>query len=324
MSYPPTLYPFQYKVIDYAGLFPPASLPLDEAITNYSKYRCEPERWMLSKFVIPSTKLKDLEPFKDLFNNEPPFAFSILGSTTQSTNDFKKDLDLLFTNIINFKKSVGNDLVSIEALELKVPVLQDILFVLNIITDAISKYDTDIGLEIYLEFNLTQKHNEDLKLILRNIKEYNFNNKNNKIKFIGYKVRTGGVEAKAFPTVDKLASIIYECINSGVQLKATAGLHHPIRHYNNSVSTHMYGFINVIAACILTTIHKLDFKTIYDILQDEDSLNFKFTDQKFSWRNYDATKEQIEFSRIKSFISFGSCSFDEPLEDLTSLGLLQD
>ena len=86
----------------------------------------------------------------------------------------------------------------------------------------------------------------------------------------------------------------------------------------------MYGFINVIAACILTSLHKLDFNTVYEILQDEDSLNFKFTDQKFSWRNFDATKEQIEFSRIKSFIAFGSCSFDDPLNDLTSLGLFHN
>ena len=170
---------------------------------------------------------------------------------------------------------------------------------------------------------MSQKHNEDLKLILRHIKEFNFNNKNKKIKFIGYKVRTGGIESKDFPSLDKLSSIILECNNHGIQLKATAGLHHPIRHYDISVQTHMYGFINVISACVLTSVYKLDFKTIYDILQDEDPLNFKFTDQKFSWKNYEVTKEQIEFSRIKSFISFGSCSFDDPRADLASLGLLQ-
>ena len=323
MKYEPSFYPFHYKTVDYAGLFPPAELPLDEAINNYAIFRLDPDSWMLSRFVIPSSKLSELEFFKNLFQSNPPFPFTVLGKKTNSTNEFKKNLDLVISQITAFESSVGNNLVSIESLELRVPILQDILFVLNMITDAINKYETEKVLEIYLEFELSQKHNDDLRLILRHIKEYNFDNKNKKIKFIGYKVRTGGVDAKEFPSIDKLASIIFECNNFGVQLKATAGLHHPIRHYNNGVQTHMYGFINVIGACILASLHKLDFNTIYDILQDENPEDFRFSDQKFIWQKYEATKEQIEFSRIKSFISFGSCSFDEPLTDLLTLGLLQ-
>ncbi len=323
MSYTPPFYPFHYKAIDYAGLFPPAILPLNEAINNYAKYRSEPENWMLSRFIIPSSQLKELETYSELFKVNPPFKFSVLGSKTNTTNEFKKDLEQVISNIKLFESNVGKEYVSVEALELKVPILQDVLFVLNIISEAINKYETEIALEIYLEFNLSQKHNDDLKLILRHIKDFNFNNKNKKIKFIGYKVRTGGTEATAFPSIDKLASIIFECNNYGIQLKATAGLHHPIRRYDNGVQTHMYGFINVIGACILTSIHKLDFNTIYNILQDENPENFKFTDQKFVWTTFEATKEQIEFSRVKFFTSFGSCSFDEPREDLETLGLLK-
>ena len=180
MSSSTPFYPFHYKTIDYAGLFPPASLSLDKAIENYAKYRLEPESWMLSRFVIPSTKLNDLHPFKHLFSSNPPFQFSILGGAKDSTTEFKRNLDAVITDIKTFETAIGKDIISIEALELKVPVLQDILFVLNIISDAISKYDTEVPLEIYLEFNLSQKHNDDLKLILRDIKDLNFNNKNKK------------------------------------------------------------------------------------------------------------------------------------------------
>ena len=316
-------YPFHYKTIDYDGLYPPANLDLSEAIQNYSKYRVEQENWMLSRFIISSTKLEELKEYKNLFYTNPPFTFSVIGGKTNTTIEFKKNLDSVITAVNNFSVSIGKDLVRTECLELKVPVLEDILFVLNNITDSISKYTLETPLEIYLEFSLSQKHNQDLKLILSHLKDYNFNNRNPKIKFIGYKVRTGGIEAKDFPSIDKLASVILECNNYGVLLKATAGLHHPIRHYAQSVQTHMYGFINVIGASILTSIHKLDFDTIYEILSEEEPANFKFTDQKFIWRDYEATKEQIEFSRIKSFSSFGSCSFDEPLTDLESLGLLK-
>lgn len=322
MSYSPSFYPFHYKTIDYAGLFPPAELSFDEAIKNYAKYRVDTtDSWMLSRFIIPYKKLSELVNYKSMLMENPPFAFSVLGGITDTTNEFKKDLDLLLFSIDNIVSTIGNKNISVESLELKIPILQDILFILNIISDALSKFDTKVPLEIYLEFNLSQKHNDDLKLILRHIKDFNFNNKNPKIKFIGYKVRTGGLEPKAFPSVDKLASVIFECSNFGVQLKATAGLHHPIRHYNSSVQTHMYGFINVIGACVLTAIHKLNFDTICDILIDEEPANFKFTDQKFIWGKFEASKEQIEFSRSKSFIAFGSCSFDEPRDDLESLGL---
>src|SRR5262245_38924762 len=55
-------------IIDYAGLFPPAQLPLEEAIRNYARYRTEPESWMLGRFVIPATRLKELaELGKELF-----------------------------------------------------------------------------------------------------------------------------------------------------------------------------------------------------------------------------------------------------------------
>jgi hypothetical protein len=41
-------------LIDYAGLFPPAALPLAEAVNNYQKYRGGPHAWMLARFVIPA------------------------------------------------------------------------------------------------------------------------------------------------------------------------------------------------------------------------------------------------------------------------------
>src|SRR5438445_5076250 len=67
-------------VIDYAGLFPPAKLPLDQAIRNYARYRQEPEAWMLGRFVIPAARLGELERYHDeLFQTGPPFAFAVLG-----------------------------------------------------------------------------------------------------------------------------------------------------------------------------------------------------------------------------------------------------
>jgi len=48
-------------LIDYAGLFPPASLALPEAVRNYQTYRSGPHAWMLGRFVIPAA-LADQAP----------------------------------------------------------------------------------------------------------------------------------------------------------------------------------------------------------------------------------------------------------------------
>ena len=62
-------------IVDYAGMFPPANLPLEQAIRNYARYRQEPESWMLGRFVCPAEQLAELSPFVDeLFRDGPPLA----------------------------------------------------------------------------------------------------------------------------------------------------------------------------------------------------------------------------------------------------------
>jgi hypothetical protein len=63
-------------LIDYAGLYPPAGLPLPAAAENYSRYLTSPESWMLNRLVLPQDKLIEVR-FKAnwrvtlLVDNEP-------------------------------------------------------------------------------------------------------------------------------------------------------------------------------------------------------------------------------------------------------------
>src|SRR5262249_51270542 len=80
-------------VIDYAGLFPPAKLPLDQAVRNYARYRTEPESWMLGRFVCPAARLAEFAPFHDeLFAHGPPFVFSALGQGGKDVAEFLVNL----------------------------------------------------------------------------------------------------------------------------------------------------------------------------------------------------------------------------------------
>src|SRR5438270_2916911 len=74
------------NILDYAGLFPPAQLPLDEAIRNYARYRTEPESWLLGRFVGPAERLHELAAYRDnLLDMGEPFSFAVLLPTSETT-----------------------------------------------------------------------------------------------------------------------------------------------------------------------------------------------------------------------------------------------
>ncbi|HET6568116.1 MAG TPA: hypothetical protein VFG50_09130, partial [Rhodothermales bacterium] len=46
--------------IDYAGLFPPASLDLPRTVRCYAQYYRDSESWMLGRFVVPAQRHDEL------------------------------------------------------------------------------------------------------------------------------------------------------------------------------------------------------------------------------------------------------------------------
>ena len=126
-----------------------------------------------------------------------------------------------------------------------------------------------------------------------------------------------GVVPEAFPPVAVLAGAIRICAEKNRALKATAGLHHPIRHHDGKMDAMAHGFLNVFGALVLAEVHRLPTEKIAEIVADEDPASFKFTGDTFAWRDLRA-----EAGNLGYMTSFGSCSFDEPRDDLRALGLL--
>jgi hypothetical protein len=119
------------------------------------------------------------------------------------------------------------------------------------------------------------------------------------------KVRCGGASV---PSVPELAAFVRRCGELGVPFKATAGLHHPI------AAPGRHGFLNVLAAATFGEEEK--------VLADQDPSSFALGDGRFAWRGREADAAEIERVRRDVFVSFGSCSVAEPVEDLEALGLL--
>ena len=138
----------------------------------------------------------------------------------------------------------------------------------------------------------------------------------------GYKMRTGGVTADAFPSSAQIACALVAPATHQVPIKFTAGLHHPIRQYREEVKTKMHGFLNVLGAAVLAAEHKWDAGQTTVMLDDEDPRSFRFTDESFSWRDWNIQVRRLK-DRRKFVTTFGSCSFDEPRQDLRALGLME-
>ncbi len=135
------------------------------------------------------------------------------------------------------------------------------------------------------------------------------------------KIRTGGVTHDAFPNAEYVASFIEHCAELGLPFKATAGLHHPIRcvkpltYEPNAPTGTMHGFVNVFLAAAFP-------QHARDILLESDARAFEFSDDAASWRGQRIATDDLARVRNEFAISFGSCSFEEPVHDLKELGWL--
>src|ERR1044072_4216416 len=130
----------------------------------------------------------------------------------------------------------------------------------------------------------------------------------------GYKLRTGGVTAEAFPTSAQIARALVSAAAHQLPIKFTAGLHHPVRQFRDEVKTKMHGFLNVLGAAVLGAEHQWDADQTATMLEDEDPESFWLTHDFFAWRDWKIDPKHLQHRR-KFVRSFGSCSFDEPCDD---------
>ncbi len=306
---------FLNQILDYAGLYPPANLPLGEAIRNFAKYQSDSDVWMLSRFIIPAKRLPELSQFAEqIFSGGKVLSFSVLGRGGKDAEEFLENIQLDITNIVTFRDLHGANVLA-DMFEVALPASAlmnqaDALELVNKTTDVLNKN----GLTVFFEVSFGEGWQARAEKLIRSLRKV-------KDKHVGFKLRTGGVTVDAFPSTEQIAWAIAATRDSGTPIKATAGLHHPVRHYNEGVLTKMHGFLNVFGAGVLAVTNDLSLVQIQSILEDEDSANFIFDEMGFAWKDIRVDIEQIELAR-RNVVSFGSCSFDEPREDLRKLGLL--
>jgi hypothetical protein len=295
------------RSIDYAGLFPPAEIALDSALHNQAGYVRSVDAWMLSTFVLPAAKFSDVDSGLLQFDQKKPLQISALGPKSENASDFQQNLGVTAAAIREFAAEHG-DVISIRQLEMPLPKGTES----GLLADARSVLK---GLRLQTFWEAPPAEAE------RTIALLSEHNRGEAETLFGYKLRTGGVTEDAFPTSEQIGRALVASAQNAVPIKFTAGLHHPIRQFRTEVQTKMHGFLNVLGAAILAGEHKWDDKITATMLEDEDADSFSFVDEFFAWREWKIDTKAI-IARRRFVTSFGSCSFDEPRDDLRALELL--
>lgn len=291
--------------IDYAGMFPPCSLGLEPALTNQADYVHSPDAWMLGAFVLPIEQFNAIRQLLSPFDAQHPLRVAALGPKTESANAFLEAVDNADAAIRSLSRH-NVDLVSIRHLEMFLPDNIDLV--------SLKEAQSILG-ELPVFWEVPAARAEQTIALLAE-----FNSDADSATF-GFKLRTGGVTADAFPTSLQIAKALVTPATHQLPIKFTAGLHHPLRQYRDEVQTKMHGFLNVLGAAVLAAEHQWDTDQTASMLEDERVDSFSFTDDFFAWREWQIDTKRLQYRR-RFVVSFGSCSFDEPREDLRALKLL--
>ncbi len=288
---PPSVKALLSSIVDYAGLFPPAKLGMGEAMANYARYQTTPYSWMLGRFVVPASRLNELEELL------PTFPLKHWSLSVILSGDVELEIDWV--------RSLNNNQIAIAALEFPPLPPAEIEKVFPRLPVAVESF-----FEIPLQ--------GDIDAYLAAVRHAG----------ASAKLRTGGITADAFPSTAQLCQFIVACAKAQVPFKATAGLHHPLpgnyrlTYEPDSPSTVMHGFLNVAILAALVYWQKVTLEEALEVIEESSIKGFQVKADGIAWSTRNLNLAEIEEVRQRFFRSFGSCSFQEPIDDLKELKLL--
>ena len=283
------------RLVDYAGLFPPAALSMEEAVARYASHLASPDAWMLGRFVVPVERLDELAAAaRPVSHDGEAWRLSVLSGADPATAG---------PSIRAFNAAHRGRFV-VDVVECRaVPA--------GSIASSIGALPGE--LRIFVELPLL----DDPRAMLLEVRTAG----------AWAKMRTGGVTADAFPSAREVGRFIARAAELFVPFKATAGLHHPIcgdyplTYETDAPRGRMFGFLNVFAAAAFAQCG-LNERLLTDLVGEETPTALGFGELALEWRGHAVTPKQIASSRSSLGLTFGSCSFQEPVDGLRELNLL--
>jgi hypothetical protein len=271
--------------VDYAGLFPPASVDVPTAVRNYAAYRASEDRWMLGRFVVGVAKLPELR--------STVAAAKMTGEAwpvTVVVPDAAAATSVL--------RGTDDARLRVEAGEVRAQTPADV----TLVSRAAPK-TREVYLEVALDATLPAMLDAIAAAKLR------------------AKIRTGGVTADAFPPAEQVVAFIRGCLDRAIPFKATAGLHHPLRgsyrltYDGGAPSGEMFGFLNVFLATAFMR-EEVSDREAAELLAERDPAAITTDERGIHWRTHTIDAASVRGARTRAITSFGSCSFREPVDEL--------
>lgn len=289
-----------HGLVDYAGLFPPAQLDMATTVAKFAGFRAHPDHWMLNRLIVPVARLDEFETAAD--SRLPRTGDDVwqISALTVPAEDPAFTANIERIDTFNHRHAdPAHGAAIIDTIELKAANADDIDEVLDELPD-----------ELYPFFEINWR--DDPRGMIASLVGSD----------AGAKLRTGGVTPDLYPTVPAVAQFILACARAGVPMKATAGLHHPLRHFSDAVQCDEHGFLNVFLAATVAYRHGVDAAHLERILDLRDIADFTVHDDSITLADLTVTSADIDKARSLIAISYGSCSFEEPCADLRALQLL--
>lgn len=290
------------SLIDDAGLFPPAELTMRAALAGHAAHRSGEDAWMLGRFVVPLVRLDE---FERAFDGLPagararPWRLAALGSGSPSA-------DARTIAAFNARHGdAGRRDATIESIDVTVGGPDDTARAAEALPGPVERY---------FELAIDTDPTGTLAAIAA----------------VGgrAKIRTGGVTADRFPSARLLARFVVASAAAGVAFKATAGLHHPVRSAHPAGAggrgpiVVMHGFLNLFLAAALARAHGAREDVLVPVLDEESAGAFAFDGEWVRVAGRSLARDEIASARRSFALSFGSCSFDDPISELKALGVI--
>jgi len=272
-------------MFDDASLFPPASLPMADAVAGHLRHQAAWYREMSGPFVCADTKITELS------------------ATLTAAGVAELDLALVLPGgAMGLDAAVdgafADPRLRLRAVELPAAACESITTAVADVAAALDRTPL-AGAAAFIEVPA----GEFTTAAARAVDDH---------RYLA-KVRTGGTTAEAFPDDQTLANCLVTLTQARLAFKCTAGLHHAVRHRAADTGFEHHGFLNVLLA-VAAAVDDASREQVAAELADRDAARVSAKISKLDAETVSAVRSL--------FVSFGTCSTDEPINDLVTLGLV--